>query len=479
MKGDFTRDTFQRMKHFSRVLEQQGRVTIDADRNEQTAILLHYLRMLARDLIGPCGAPEEKPGFTLKLDKDGNLKIGAGRYYVDGILVENEEECAYIDQPDYTVPDDDALRAPNAQGGKLWVYLDVWERHITALEDDSIREKALGGPDTSTRAQVVWQVKALEVGKDISPAPQPCDLPSGLFTLSTGSMAARLDPGKMATSTCVLAPSSKYRGAENHLYRVEIHDGNLLSDAAPTFKWSRDNGSIVTAWLGTDGDDLLVPDTRGFESAKWVELSDDDMELQGRHGWLVGVTKTGDGRLSMDKDSRPKDFNPSIEQLSNPKVRRWDQNEKEGVPLVNGAVQIKAAAQVPNWIDLEDGVQVQFSTNGKYRTGDYWLILARVGETEGILEWPVTDDKGPAKPDTLTAAGVEHHYAPLGIVQWIAGKLSIEHCSCEFRPASSCAPQGSGATGDQNLRLAQKVKVVPKQDPVRETKKQRATKKTK
>ncbi len=53
MKGDFSRDTFDKAKHFSRVLMQQGRVQLDADFNEQTAILLHYLRTLAADLIGP------------------------------------------------------------------------------------------------------------------------------------------------------------------------------------------------------------------------------------------------------------------------------------------------------------------------------------------------------------------------------------------------------------------------------------------
>jgi hypothetical protein len=37
----------------------------------------------------------------------------------------------------------------------------VWERHVTWIEDDSIREPALGGPDTCTRAKVTWQVKAL------------------------------------------------------------------------------------------------------------------------------------------------------------------------------------------------------------------------------------------------------------------------------------------------------------------------------
>ena len=40
MKADLTRDTFHPLKHYSRVLMQQGRVQLDADMNEQAAILL-------------------------------------------------------------------------------------------------------------------------------------------------------------------------------------------------------------------------------------------------------------------------------------------------------------------------------------------------------------------------------------------------------------------------------------------------------
>src|SRR5207244_4641171 len=38
---------------------------------------------------------------------------------------------------------------PEKQGLYL-VYLDVWRRHVTALEDGYIREVALGGPDHGT-----------------------------------------------------------------------------------------------------------------------------------------------------------------------------------------------------------------------------------------------------------------------------------------------------------------------------------------
>jgi 2-polyprenyl-6-methoxyphenol hydroxylase-like FAD-dependent oxidoreductase len=46
-------------------------------------------------------------------------------------------------------------------GRRYLVYLDVWERHLTHIEAPSIREVALGGPDTTTRAQIVWQVRPL------------------------------------------------------------------------------------------------------------------------------------------------------------------------------------------------------------------------------------------------------------------------------------------------------------------------------
>src|SRR5260370_5429069 len=173
MKGDFTRDTFDPLKHFSRVLMQQGRVTLDADANEQSAILLQYLRTLARDLIGPCAGPFNARGFVLSSAQPDSkmLIISQGRCYVDGILVENEQDCLYYKppgsatgadaslpaQPNYpVVRNDDAflkqLGASNP-AGEYWLYLDVWEEHITPVEDDSIREKALGGPDTCTRAK--------------------------------------------------------------------------------------------------------------------------------------------------------------------------------------------------------------------------------------------------------------------------------------------------------------------------------------
>jgi hypothetical protein len=116
MRGDYTRDSFNPAKAFTRVLMQQGRVQLDADWNEQNSIVWHYLRTLTRDLLGPHGGPEKNCGFAVvpagdidtlgladgeqnrlrALLKDpGDFLIGPGNYYVDGLRAVNKEYVRY------------------------------------------------------------------------------------------------------------------------------------------------------------------------------------------------------------------------------------------------------------------------------------------------------------------------------------------------------------------------------------------------
>jgi hypothetical protein len=103
MKGDFTRLTFDPIKHYSRVLMQQGRVQLDADWNEMVELQLYLLRTLAADLIGPHGGPGDS--FKIEIVKDDNEhdvpSIKAGHYYVDGILCENESALQHTTNQDF------------------------------------------------------------------------------------------------------------------------------------------------------------------------------------------------------------------------------------------------------------------------------------------------------------------------------------------------------------------------------------------
>lgn len=463
MKGDFTRDSFDVAKQFSRVLGQQGRVTLEADFNEQSSILLRTIQMLARDLIGPYAAPRDGGGFRLTPGGDGGFTISAGRYWVDGILVENPADCSYLAQPSWPVAVDDPLKAQIAEpdGQLFWIYLDVWERLITSVEDPSIREKALGGPDTSARAKVIWQVRGMPV--DTPPGGplnynysygrgSACAAPlAGLPTLSEAWIAARVDPGHVSDDPCVLPPTACYRGAENQLYRVEVHDDGAAGVA--TFKWSRDNGSRLTAWVGNgEANELLVADTRGFNANAWVELTDDVHDLQGMPGTMVRLTKVEPGVLTIDPASLGGGPSPDwTPQLSNPKVRQWDQTQNARIHLTGGVITIEeGVGGDPDWIDLEDGVQITFAPGGVYRTGDYWLIPARVAT--GDVEWPVGHyPDGVAYPEFARPRGVEHHYAPLGFLK-LGDNGSFESCRCEFEPASDCFAHVSLGTGAGALR---------------------------
>ena len=97
---------------------------------------------------------------------------------------------------------------------------------------------------------------------------------------------------------------------------------------------------------------------------------------------------------------RPDDDQLPFEQWQ---VRRWDSP--------NGTDAVRTGTpDAPVFIDLEDGVQVEFS-GGTYRTGDYWLVPART--STGDVDWPTVGDQ----PVFQERQGIDHHYAPLALLR--------------------------------------------------------------
>ncbi len=257
MKGDTSRATFEPTRHYAGVRMQQGRVQLDADWNEQGDITRHRTETETRDAVGRCGGPLHASGFGVTTlaalsaaeqayvqarwpgfaESGGNFLLSSGRYYVDGLLVENEHAVPYALQPDLPGVQ------PLAAAGNYLLYLDVWERHLTALEEPSLREIALGGPDTATRARVLWQVRALAVGQDrCSPVPAAY---AEATAPSTGRLRMRARADASATDPCVVPAGAGYRGLENQLYRVEIHDPGAPVSHAATPGWVVDSASVA------------------------------------------------------------------------------------------------------------------------------------------------------------------------------------------------------------------------------------------
>jgi len=470
MYGDLSRLIFDPARHYSRVVVQQGRVTLDADANEEASILLHYLRALAADLIGPFGGPGANPGFQVTNPTTGTaatFSIGLGHYYVDGILCEADGTgpIDYFAQPDgYSDAKDprNPLRLPDAT---YLVWLKVWERYISWAEDPDLREVALGlnGPDTTGRTRVVWQVLATQWQDHWPAAPDnPQDFYAStwpviqpqLLNPPTGKlMAQAVQPSRVSTDACILPPSSGYRGPENQLYRVEINRDSAETGPGPTFKWSRDNGSIMLPITGISGNVVSVT-TLGrdpqlsVDVGNYVEIFDDYYASQGTPGPIPRypeplhlVTAVDPVALTVTLDEAPSTNVGKIQAL-HPYLRRWDQEEvlvtKAGLTIDQTDKAIDLVAD--RWIDLEDGIQIKFS-NDSYRAGDYWLIPARV--VTGDIEWP-EDAAGNKLP--LLPVGVDYHAAPLAIV-FPAANASVVDVRMGIPPAALTLPFPSNVAG--------------------------------
>jgi hypothetical protein len=236
---------------------------------------------------------------------------------------------------------------------------------------------------------------------------------------------------------------------------VEIHTGG--KDGTATFKWSRENGSVVcliTAPPSSAGSPVPLQvngptfhatglnsdPSLGLQQGNWVELTDDATELVSGPGTLyqVKATPTDGQTVTLDTSTTP-----TVTLARHPKLRRWDQS---GTGLTNGVITVTTGSPIL----LEDGVQVQFSP-GTYHTGDYWLIPARTATSvqQGYVQWPV-DASG--NPIPAPPVGIKHHCAKLGLVEFstpatfvgLGGSTAPTDCRLPFPPLTELPQQSEG-----------------------------------
>jgi hypothetical protein len=435
MGGDYSRVRFDPADAFAGVLKQQGRVGLDAEFNEFVELIDRHWRAETLELVGlsgvPHAVPREPPGtapepFLIRVPDPTTtaLTIGRGRAYVDGILVEcrgdqvimeadihlgeqrGRDPLKYAEQPfhygaDYPVPSADASK-------RDLVYLDVWEREVTAAEDPELVENALGGADTATRLQVAWQVK---VRPDVGPIDCSDTETFWASERSTAWMTSEAGGDTQDAGPCKIRPGGGYTGLENRLYRVEIHQGGPLSTA--TFKWSRDNASLTARLLsigpGKVGQTNLVVSSTGrdqslrFETGDYVELLDDWVEFGTRDRGVGGVIAKIDdvdhvnGRIIVDADWTT--YVPV--EARHPRIRRWDVSSKSANENALRALNPGTAQK------LEHGITITFGPDAtaKARAGDYWIFAARTasGKIDELQQ--------------VLARGVTHHYAKLALIQ--------------------------------------------------------------
>ena len=226
MSLDVSRFTFDPWQDYSEVAMEQGRVQTDADWNEWLSELSRRTRAGTLDILGHAVVPQTTPNaFKIDASTSGGanvIRIGLGRMYVDGILVENHgarakatwdpalAELSNVPQPQPATPQglDDTNSIlfkdqPYNQGaavppgaGQYLAYLDVWQRPVTFIEDPSLIDVAIG-VDTTGRVQTAWRVGLLPLpavavaGKVTSGSFSAGDL---VTQASTGATAVVIGP---------------------------------------------------------------------------------------------------------------------------------------------------------------------------------------------------------------------------------------------------------------------------------------------
>lgn len=486
MSGDYSRERFDQFKDYSSVRMQQGRVQLDADWNELGDLLDRRWRAETTDIIGRAVVPTETPdGFRIQIAA-GLLTIGRGRMYVDGLLAENHGKAPLEFDPilaeqrgTLPVPYNEQPYFPNVaivnpaptSGGPHLVCLDVWEREVTHLQDPELVEKAVG-VDTTTRMQTVWQVRVLaNVGAGTTCGSFITAWDS-LIAPSSGRLSSAAVGVETASDPCLIPPSGGYRGLDNRLYRIEVHDGGVGgSGGVATFKWSRDNASVASAVTAITALDKITVASIGrdsvmrFRIGDWIEITDDRREFARQSGVMVQVKSVDSTNqvitltVPLPVGSFPTDAQGNTLLDNHTRIRRWDQSGQVrdtndtllvdlNAPSSTGVIPVPATGTS---IVLEDGVQITFNTaaGGVYRIGDYWNFAAR---------------KADASVESLHAEpprGVHHHYARLALVTFpdtvtncrILWPPSIpdggDNCACTV-----CVTPQTHANGQLTIQMA-------------------------
>ncbi|MEE9554396.1 MAG: DUF6519 domain-containing protein [candidate division Zixibacteria bacterium] len=437
MKGDFSNYRYRPRVNYSSVLKQQGRVALDSDWNEQAKIWDDKFRGFIRDFLGEFAIPLPPDGFgktgfnPFKIDNFSSgpgdvidFSVRQGVCYLAGHRFRLENDVTYRTQPDYPEPN-----LISGQGDNILVYLEVWNKTVSYIDDETLREPALGGPDTCLRKNIVGQISAI-LTSDINTREKAEDFVKKmsdkeplLFTLKIDQSAHQIP-----FSFGDIDMGGGLIPGNLHL-RVELHRGPKFNGSYEDgFKWSDDNAATVIRILKTiENNSLILEETEAItgESLKegdWVEISNAVTELHRFGGQMARIESIEQGAndilVTLNTDIHPllRRFNigdkPKNRIELYPRLRRW-----------SGYISPLALKTV---YDLGRGMKAIFQARSgfQFNPGDFWTFAIR--EREYNKKYA---------PNKAAPDGVEVYRHPLAIIKRGKGKKAeIIDCRKFFKP---------------------------------------------
>jgi hypothetical protein len=137
-------------------------------------------------------------------------------------------------------------------------YVDVWERPVLSIEDPTLLDPGLHGADTTTRTQVLAQVKwAPNAAHIIDPQERPTPQNPSKGNLRFVAAERTAGAGRDAADPCAVEVDLEATSG-NYLFRVEVHE---VGPRELSLKWSSENGSEAYL-VGQEPDE--------FEEPGWV-----------------------------------------------------------------------------------------------------------------------------------------------------------------------------------------------------------------
>lgn len=491
---DLSRTAYYPQKRYGGVRMQQGRVLTDDDVNEQEQISLEDKRLTRRDLIGSAGTPDLGFAITNVTADDGTIDFGiaAGTFYVGGIRAALAESQTFNQQkdslqmPPHTAPGDERFDM---------VYLQVWQQSVSAVEDGELIEKALGGPDTSTRRRTMCRVRLQpDVGTDYCPHAWQ-QVKAALQTTIGGvwQYGTQLSSDAQLTvdyevsgdkeDLCSPSVSAGYLGAENQAIRVQLVDRDH-------FTWGFDNGAPLyrvtledaashrktIKLLNEPRDQAHWPQAgQVVEILPWSAVLFNGEKLaeeltSGHLSTLAGSYDPDSGEVTL-ATPLPANFGEQWKNRDDQaalRTTRFGTDDQSGEYFFlrvwgrGSDTSSDPAISVGNKVALGNtGINVTI-TGSNRMFGDHWIIAARPHTPDQVVPWQLETQRPPE--------GYHRFFAPLAIIHWNApGEAApvVYDCRNKFRPLTNlngcCTFQvgdGVHSTGDFDA-IEQAVKHLP------------------
>jgi hypothetical protein len=489
---DISRFMLQPRKHYSGVRMQQGRVILDSDWNESERIDNEEARRTLVDIICSKGtsnqgfrvgnvrsAEVEPPGADPVTTYDFDFENGS--FYVGGLRFETETDDGpetFLGQRDWLQIDALAgnlpVRPVNLPAGGArhdLVYLRGWEQCVTAVEDSELRERALGGPDTSVRVRRMRRVEVLTDVPDSCAAAfnalteeltAPVTPDAGLShefdrlnseLKSKARLTVAPNPADITEDPCKPAVPGGYLGADNQTIRVQLTATNRFiwgyDNAAPLYRVQVENIPDVPA--GVDGTRRKIRFLTLPRDQADQPLAGQAVEIIPWGALLPNQEKVAEFQgefFTVETSFDPEDNSLTITQPVSEEAVQWladhpqfysERDEPERrlyfyLRLWTGGSrdatdpdhQFTPGTPAP----LEGtGLSVTFSDHGL--TGDFWIIAARPNTPDLVVPWELLDSAAPAGP--------RYFFAPLALVRWSLDQnntlqAGVRDCRERFRP---------------------------------------------